>query len=80
MVKQGGLNYLWFIAVLSSAIGMINLFPIPVLDGGHLLFFTVEALIGKKPDPRIVNMFMTLGFFLLIALMLFSILNDFLCP
>ena len=80
MVKQGGLNYLWFIAVLSSAIGMINLFPIPVLDGGHLLFFTAEALIGKKPDPRIVNTFMTLGFFLLIALMLFSILNDFVCP
>jgi len=79
MVKQGGLNYLWFIAVLSSAIGMINLFPIPVLDGGHLLFFTAEALIGKKPDPRIVNTFMTFGFFLLIALMLFSILNDFLC-
>ena len=80
MVKQGGLNYFWFIAVLSSAIGIINLFPIPVLDGGHLLFFTAEALIGKKPDPRIVNTFMTLGFLLLIALMLFSILNDFLCP
>ena len=80
MVKQGGLNYLWFIAVLSSAIGMINLFPIPVLDGGHLLFFTAEAFIGKKPDPKIVNTFMTLGFFLLIALMLFSILNDVLCP
>ena len=66
MVKQGGVNYLWFIAVLSTAIGMINLFPIPVLDGGHLLFFTIEALTGKKPDPSIVNKFMTLGFFLLI--------------
>ena len=80
MVKQGGLNYLWFIAVLSTAIGMINLFPIPVLDGGHLLFFTIEALVGKKPNPRIVNALMTLGFFLLICLMLFSIFNDFLCP
>ena len=80
MVKQGGLNYFWFIAVLSTAIGMINLFPIPVLDGGHLLFFTVEAVIGKKPDPKIVNTFMTLGFFLLICLMLFSIFNDFICP
>ena len=80
MVKQGGVNYLWFIAVLSTAIGMINLFPIPVLDGGHLLFFSIEALTGKKPDPSIVNKFMTLGFFLLISLMLFSIFNDFLCP
>ena len=80
VVKQGGVNYLWFIAVLSTAIGMINLFPIPVLDGGHLLFFAIEALTGKKPDPSIVNKFMTLGFFILISLMLFSIFNDFLCP
>ena len=80
MAKQGGLNYFWFIAVLSTAIGMINLFPIPVLDGGHLLFFTIEAVIGKKPNPSIVNTFMTLGFCLLICLMLFSIFNDFLCP
>ena len=80
VVKQGGVNYFWFIAVLSTAIGMINLFPIPVLDGGHLLFFAIEALTGKKPDPSIVNKFMTLGFFILISLMLFSIFNDFLCP
>lgn len=80
MVKQGSLNYLWFIAVLSTAIGMINLFPIPVLDGGHLMFFTVEALIGRKPNQKIVNTFMALGFALLVGLMLFSVLNDFLCP
>ena len=80
MVKQGGMNYLWFIAVLSTAIGMINLFPIPVLDGGHLLFFSIEAVIGKKPNPTIVNLFMSLGFFLLVGLMLFSIFNDFFCP
>ena len=80
MVKQGSLNYLWFIAVLSTAIGMINLFPIPVLDGGHLMFFTVEALIGRKPNQKIVNTFMALGFFLWLGLMLFSVLNDFLCP
>ena len=80
MVKQGGLNYLWFIAVLSTAIGMINLFTIPVLDGGHLLFFTIEAVIGKKPNPSIINIFMTIGFLLLIALMVFSIFNDFICP
>ena len=80
MVKQGSVNYLWFIAVLSTAIGMINLFPIPVLDGGHLMFFTVEAIIGQKPNQKIVNTFMTFGFVLLVGLMLFSLLNDFLCP
>ena len=80
MVKQGSTNYFWFIAVLSTAIGMINLFPIPVLDGGHLMFFTVEAILGKKPNQNIVNTFMTIGFVLLIGLMLFSLFNDFLCP
>ena len=80
MVKQGSWNFLWFIAVLSTAIGMINLFPIPVLDGGHLMFFTVEALLGRKPNPKLINNFMTVGFVLLIGLMVFSIFNDFLCP
>ncbi len=80
MVKQGSLNYLWFIAVLSTAIGMINLFPIPVLDGGHLMFFAVEAISGRKPNPKLINSFMTIGFMLLIGLMVFSIFNDFLCP
>ena len=80
MVKQGSVNYLWFIAVLSTAIGMINLFPIPVLDGGHLMFFAVEAIMGEKPNQTIVNTFMTFGFILLVGLMLFSLFNDFLCP
>ncbi|MFL2795392.1 MAG: RIP metalloprotease RseP [Paracoccaceae bacterium] len=80
MVKQGSLNYLWFIAVLSVAIGMINLFPIPVLDGGHLMFFAFEAVLGKKPNPAVVNGFMTLGFFIIVSLMVFSIFNDVLCP
>ncbi len=80
MVKQGSMNYLWFVAVLSTAIGMINLFPIPVLDGGHLMFFTVEAIIGQKPNQKIVNTFMTFGFVILVGLMLFSLFNDFLCP
>ena len=80
MVKQGSMNFLWFIAVLSTAIGMINLFPIPVLDGGHLMFFTFEAIMGKKPNQSIVNNFMTFGFALLVGLMLFSLFNDFFCP
>ena len=53
MAKQGGVNYLWFIAVLSTAIGMINLFPIPVLDGGHLVFFTIEGMLVKNRTKRL---------------------------
>ena len=80
MAKQGGIDYLWFIAVLSTAIGMINLFPIPVLDGGHLMFFTCEAVLGKKLNPKIINGFMTFGFLILIILMSFALFNDFFCP
>tara|TARA_A200000113_G_scaffold225337_1_gene245857 strand:+ start:243 stop:1583 length:1341 start_codon:yes stop_codon:yes gene_type:complete len=80
MAKQGGLDYLWFIAVLSTAIGMINLFPIPVLDGGHLVFFTCEAVLGKQLNPKIINGFMTFGFLILIILMSFALFNDFFCP
>ena len=79
MVQQGGLNFLWFIAVLSTAIGMINLFPIPALDGGHLMFFAFEAVLRKKPNPSMVNGFMTFGFFVLLGLMAFSLFNDVLC-
>ena len=80
MAKQGGLDYLWFIAVLSTAIGMINLFPIPVLDGGHLMFFTCEAVLGKQLNPKIINGFMTFGFLILIILMSLALFNDFFCP
>jgi regulator of sigma E protease len=44
------------------------------------MFFTVEAVMGKKPSQKIINTFMALGFVLLVGLMLFSLLNDFLCP
>jgi regulator of sigma E protease len=46
--KAGIVNFVWFIALLSVNLGIINLFPIPVLDGGHLLFFGIEAITGKS--------------------------------
>ena len=79
MIKQGPIFYLWTIAAFSTAIGLINLFPIPVLDGGHLMFFTVEAVMGKKPNQNIVNNFMIVGFILLVGLMVFALSNDILC-
>ena len=54
MVKQGGVNYLWFIAVLSTAIGMINLFSIPVLDGGHLVPLLKVCSQNRTKDGLIV--------------------------
>ena len=77
---QGWLAFVWFIGMLSAAIGMMNLFPVPVLDGGHLLFHTYEAITGRPPADRVVNALMTAGFAVLIGLMGFALLNDLFCP
>jgi regulator of sigma E protease len=81
MAAQGGTNFLWFVAVLSVAIGLMNLFPIPILDGGHLVFQAYEAVTGRAPGDRAMRFLMTLGLSLILTLMLFAIANDlFLCP
>jgi regulator of sigma E protease len=78
--SQGIDNFIWFIAVLSTAVGLLNLFPIPVLDGGHLMFHAYEAVTGKPPSERALRMFMTVGLTLLLSLMLFALTNDIFCP
>jgi regulator of sigma E protease len=65
-----------FIAVLSVNLGLINLFPIPVLDGGHLLFFLAEAVRGKPLPRRAVEYGFRAGFALLIGLFVFATWND----
>ncbi len=65
-----------FIAVLSVNLGLINLFPIPVLDGGHLLFFLVEAVRGKPLPRRAVEYGFRAGFALLVGLFVFATWND----
>ncbi len=77
--SQGVVSFIWFIAVLSTAIGMLNLFPIPVLDGGHLLFFAYEAITRRAPSEKALRILMTGGLFLILALMAFALSNDFLC-
>jgi regulator of sigma E protease len=78
--SQGIDNFIWFIAVLSTAVGLLNLFPIPVLDGGHLLFHAYEAVAGKPPSEGALRVFMTVGLTLLLSLMLFALTNDIFCP
>lgn len=74
---QSGLsNFFILIAFLSLHIGLINLFPIPVLDGGHLMIYSIEAIIRRDINPKIKTVLMNVGFFLVIALMVFVILND----
>lgn len=79
MASDGIASFIWFIAVLSTAVGLLNLFPIPILDGGHLVFHAYEALVGKPPSDRVMGALMTAGLLLLGALMLFALGNDLLC-
>lgn len=78
--SQGGLAFIWFIAVLSTAVGLLNLFPVPVLDGGHLVFFAYEAITGRPPSEKALRILMALGLSLLIAMMVFALSNDLFCP
>ena len=79
MASQGITEFVWFIAVLSTAVGLMNLFPIPVLDGGHLVFHAYEAVTGKPPSDKALQMLMTTGLTLLLGLMLFALSRDLLC-
>jgi regulator of sigma E protease len=81
MASQGTLAFISFIAVLSTAVGMLNLFPIPILDGGHLCFHVYEAVTGKMPSDGALSILMAIGLALIGTLMLFAIGNDLLfCP
>jgi regulator of sigma E protease len=80
MASQGAQSFIWFIAVLSTAVGLLNLFPVPVLDGGHLVFYAYEAVAGRPPSDRALRVLMTVGLTLILSLMLFAVFNDLFCP
>jgi len=74
--QQGFSSLITLMAVLSASIGLINLFPIPVLDGGHLLFYAIEAVRGKPMNERVQEIGLTIGFALIVSLMLFATYQD----
>ena len=80
MASQGADNFIWFIAVLSVAVGLLNLFPIPALDGGHLVFYAYEAVAGKPPSDKALRVMMATGIALILSLMIFAVGNDIFCP
>lgn len=63
-------------ALLSVSLALLNLFPVPMLDGGHLLFYSVEAIRGRPLPPRILEFGFRAGFAVLIGLFLFATWND----
>ncbi|WP_299814959.1 RIP metalloprotease RseP [uncultured Jannaschia sp.] len=77
--SQGFETFVWFIAGLSAAVGMLNLFPIPVLDGGHLVFHAYEAVRGRPPSDGAVRVLMTAGIAMMGMLMVFALWNDIFC-
>lgn len=78
--SQGLVAFIWLVAALSTAIGLLNLFPIPVLDGGHLVFHAYEWAFGRPPPDRVMNTAMAAGLVIILSLMLFGLTNDLFCP
>jgi len=66
----------WFIALLSVNLGLINLFPIPVLDGGHLMFYAIEAVRGKPPSEKFMEYGFRVGLGLVLTLFVFVTYQD----
>ena len=74
--EAGWFNLIHFMGVISVNLGIINLFPVPILDGGHLMFFSIEALRGKPLSETTMEMSQRVGLALLIGLMIFVFYND----
>jgi regulator of sigma E protease len=79
MASQGALSFIGFVALLSTAVGLLNLFPIPVLDGGHLVFHAYEAVRGKPPSDLALRILMTIGLGLILTLMIVGTGSDIIC-
>ena len=76
VAKFGIIPFLTMMAYISVSLGLINLFPIPLLDGGHLMFYGFEKLLGKPLSQKTQEGFFRIGMFLLFSLMFFATFND----
>ncbi len=74
--QQGLLNLFYFMALLSINLGILNLLPIPLLDGGHLLFLTIEFVRGRPVSMRQMQIAQQIGIFILVTLMVIVFYND----
>jgi regulator of sigma E protease len=74
--RLGIAPYLSFLALISISLGVLNLLPIPVLDGGHLLYYLAEIIGGGPLPERVAEMGRRIGLALLVMLMIFAFYND----
>ena len=72
VAEFGIIPFLSIMAYISISLGLINLFPIPLLDGGHLMFYAFEKILGKPLTQRTQEGFFRIGLFLLLSLMVFT--------
>ncbi len=76
VAKDGPEALIWFMAVISINLGLINLFPVPLLDGGHLAFYLAERLRGRPISERLQGIGANIGFAMVLSLMVFATWND----
>lgn len=76
MLEQGALSLMNWMAILSVNIGLMNILPLPALDGGRLAFILYEAITRKKANPKVENIIHSIGFILLMILFVFVAFND----
>jgi len=74
--RNGLWNYLMMLALLSINLGVLNLMPVPALDGGHLALISIEAVLGRPLKPRALELAQQVGVLLLVSLMVFVFYND----
>jgi len=75
--KSGLESYIGFLALLSISLGVLNLLPIPVLDGGHLMYYSIELVVGKPVPERVQMVGYQIGLLMVVSLMAFALYNDF---
>ena len=76
VAEIGILPFISVMAYISISLGLINLFPIPMLDGGHLMFYAFEKVLGRPLSQKTQEGFFRIGIFLLLSLMFFTTFND----
>ena len=76
MKKSGKASGILLAALISMNLAILNILPIPALDGGHLMFLIIEKIIGKPLDEKVIEVISSVFFSLLIILMIFVVFND----
>ena len=76
VAEYGVVPFLSIMAYISISLGLINLFPIPMLDGGHLMFYFFEKVLGRPLSQKTQEGLFRIGLFLLFSLMFFATYND----